>query len=107
MPYQKMSAVRSERKIRLGTAAIGARTGEHGTPESKLLSLKKSFANFCEGRRLSVRCETVNVETQRMVAQKNSIVENFWTPHVHCVFFNLREIGVIPEIATHHAPIAP
>jgi len=30
MPYQKMSAVRSERKDRLGTAAIGAWTGNAG-----------------------------------------------------------------------------
>jgi len=62
MPYQKMSAVRSERKDRLGTAAIGARTGERGTPDQLFLSLKNSFANCCEGWRLSVRCWIVKLK---------------------------------------------
>jgi hypothetical protein len=45
MPYQKLSAVRSERKFRLGTAAIGARTGEHGR-RIKLFEPEKILREF-------------------------------------------------------------
>jgi len=70
MPYQKMSAVRSERKLVWEQRLFGARTGETGR-QNQFFWAWNILREKREGRRLSVGCWIVKFKNSRDGSTKN------------------------------------